>query len=426
MREGTIITILYALMWLILFVRLCKNFKDNTTSIFIVSFYLLYSVLAIFLYNNPDFINDYNEVTIFPYIYLFIAILLTLIPILSFDHSHIQGLIRPSMLLVNIITYTFIFMALVSIPSAISELREGIMLLILDSNGGSELYQEAHGNGISSKSLIDIPKYIFSVFSYVCIFIFFYYLTLPKLKKLALGGLTIAMIYNLLRPISMGLRTDTVMTIFAFMAGFIIMRRWIPKNRRKIIMKGGFLVGSLVILLMIFLAISRFTESKGGVVGTNLDYVAQSSLNFNNYGLDAGGIRYGDRTCRIFKEMAGFTGVPNGVMERRQKYHSMKMDDSIFYTFVGDFTLDFGPITTIILFVLYAIIFSRLTKSHKRRISFSKLILLYLAVLIPLQGGMYLFTFSDGGNYSLLAFAFIAFVFNLKRNSKIKSIAWAH
>lgn len=351
-------------------------------------------------------------------------IYLSMTPIISYDHSNIKGLIRPSSPLIDTFTYTFIILALISLPSTISELRTGIVLLIVDSSGGADLYKDAHGGGLESKGIAAIPKYLFSIFSYISIIIFFYYLTLPKPKKFVLIGLIITMVYNLLRPLSLGLRTDTVMAIFAFMAAYIIMYKWIPKRRNKILLTLASIVGGIVISLMLILSISRFGDRAGGVGGTNLDYIAQASLNFNNYGLDAGGIRYGDRTCRVFKEMVGFSDVPNGIIERRQKYHSMKMNDSIFYTFVGDFTLDFGPIVTVILFILYALILIQLTKCKRNGvISFSKLILVYLAVLIPLQGGMYLFTFSDGGNYSLLAFAFTSIVFKLKKNYK-KKIVW--
>lgn len=424
MRAGSGLAIVYAIIWIIFFLCLCKNFKKNITSIFITIFYVIYSILAIFLYNNNDFGIGYNSLTLFPYLYLFVMIYLSMTPIISYDHSNIKGLIRPSSPLIDTFTYTFIILALISLPSTISELRTGIVLLIVDSSGGADLYKDAHGGGLESKGIAAIPKYLFSIFSYISIIIFFYYLTLPKPKKFVLIGLIITMVYNLLRPLSLGLRTDTVMAIFAFMAAYIIMYKWIPKRRNKILLTLASIVGGIVISLMLILSISRFGDRAGGVGGTNLDYIAQASLNFNNYGLDAGGIRYGDRTCRVFKEMVGFSDVPNGIIERRQKYHSMKMNDSIFYTFVGDFTLDFGPIVTVILFILYALILIQLTKCKRNGvISFSKLILVYLAVLIPLQGGMYLFTFSDGGNYSLLAFAFTSIVFKLKKNYK-KKIVW--
>ncbi|MBR8719420.1 hypothetical protein IX307_000598 [Bacteroides pyogenes] len=425
MREGSIYAILYAIVWSVFFLSLWKKYGPKSASVFVTVFYVLYSILAIFLYNHVDYALDFNTLTIFPYVYLFIMILLSLKPIMSFDKSNVLGLVAPKPSLIAAFTYVFILLALVSLPSTIIEMRSGITLLLLDSSAGADLYADAHGGGVNVKTLADVPKYLFSIFSYISILIFYYYLTKPRLKKFVLFGLSICMLYNLLRPISLGLRTDTVMAIYAILAGYVIMRRWIPKERRKNILMAGSSVGAMVIGLMLILSISRFTNSVGGVGGTNLDYIAQSSLNFNNYGLDAGGIRYGDRTCRIFKEVLGFENVPSGIVGRRAKYQNMKMNDSIFYTFVGDFTLDFGPIVAFIIFLLYSLWFTKLSRVNDGVITFSRLLVVYLEILIPLQGGMYLFTFSDGGNYSLMAFAFTALLFSQVNRNSPNTIIWS-
>ena len=287
MREGTEITIFYALGWLIFFLLLCKNYKKNLTSIFISFFYVVYSILSIYLYNNADFGQNYQEVSIFPYLYLFAMILLSLSPVIAYDHAKVRGLIRPSSSLIDTFTYIFIFLALISLPSTISELRTGIVLLLVDPSGGADLYKDAHGGGVGSKGLIEIPKYLISIFSYISIFVFFYYLTLRKQRKFMLIGLAVTMVYNLLRPLSLGLRTDAVMTIFAFMGGYVIMYKWIPKKRKKILLTLASSIGGLVFCLMMILTVSRFEDRAGGVGGTNLDYIAQASLNLNKYGIEA-------------------------------------------------------------------------------------------------------------------------------------------
>ena len=145
-----------------------------------------------------------------------------------------------------------------------------------------------------------------------------------------------------------------------------------------------------------------------------MSYIGQANLNFNNYGLDAGGIRYGDRTFRVFKEILGFPNVPSGPTERRFKYSNLRIDDNRFSTFVGDFTIDFGSVVAVVIFIVFSLLFLRLTKPKNGMMTFSQLIILYLSILIPLQGGMYLFNYSDGGNYRLIGFAFCALLFNYK------------
>lgn len=423
MREGTIYAIIYALMWIVLFLRLCKHFRENQTTIFVTSFYVLYSVLAIFLYNS---LNSYrfNDVVLIPYIYLFIMILLSLAPIISYDHSCVKGLVRPPEIWVDSFAYFCIICAILAFPGTISELKSGIILLISNSSGGASLYADAHGGIIKEKTLLDVPGYFLSIVSYISIFIFFYYLTIPRLKKTVIIGFSLTMLYSLLRPVSLGLRTDTVMTIFAFVAGYVIMYKWISPKRKKILIWISAIIGTLVVALIMIISISRFEKQESGVGGTNLYYIAHSSIYFNNYALDANGIRHGDRTCRVFKELLGFENVPNGIIERRFMYRNMHLSDNVFSTFVGDFTLDFGPIFAFIIFLLYAISFSRITRTNNHIITFSKLLIVYLTVLIPLQGGMYLFTFSDGGNYTLLAFALMVLFLKWDKN-RTNQIVWA-
>ena len=55
----------------------------------------------------------------------------------------------------------------------------------------------------------------------------------------------------------------------------------------------------------------------------------ESFLFFNNYGLDADGIRYGDRTANLFKQII-WDDTPHNYMERRDKYPHLKIDDYYF------------------------------------------------------------------------------------------------
>lgn len=71
---------------------------------------------------------------------------------------------------------------------------------------------------------------------------------------------------------------------------------------------------------------SRFGKEQAGVGGFINWYVGQGSLYFNNNGLDAGGIRYGDRTINLFKRIID-PDTPKNFVERRDKYHNLELDD---------------------------------------------------------------------------------------------------
>ncbi|EGC87287.1 conserved domain protein [Prevotella denticola CRIS 18C-A] len=81
----------------------------------------------------------------------------------------------------------------------------------------------------------------------------------------------------------------------------------------------------------------------------------------------------------------------------------MEINDNLFSTFVGDFTLDFGPAGAFFIFVIFYSSLIKLTRERKQQIKLYKLLLLYFALCISLQGGMTLFSYSDvSGNLRML------------------------
>ena len=139
---------------------------------------------------------------------------------------------------------------------------------------------------------------------------------------------------------------------------------------------------------------SRFGDYKVDVSGIMNWYIGQGSLYFNNYGLDAGGIRNGDRTMYLVKRVID-PDTPKNFVERREKYHNLKIDDYYFYTFVGDFTIDFGPVPAFIIFVVFNLIVLMLIRPRDGTIQVYQLLLLYFSMCICMQGGMTLFSYSD-------------------------------
>lgn len=412
MREGSIWIIIYAIAWIMFYFVLYKKIKKFGISSLIILTYIIYAICSLLLYNSNVLSGNYRTLELFPYIYLFGMLVLSLLPAIQYDREQIIKIKSPNTFVLNGFSILFILISIILLPNYLSSIQKGINLIIFDPYGGADLYKDTHDIGAVKRTFMDIPFVIFSMFSYIAVLVFFYYLTIPKSNKTLMFGLSISMIVNLLAPISRGLRTETVLMLFAIVSSFFLMKKWIPEKRRKKISLVGISLISGVVFLLVVLTISRIVSRDIDVRGSMVEYVGQANLNFNNYGLDAGGIRNGDRTCRIFKEIMMFDNVPNGPLQRRSKYQNLYIDDYYFYTFVGDFTIDFGPIIAVLIFVVTSFFFVKYTKSKHGTLSFSQLLILYLSILIPLQGGMYLFNYSDGGNYTLIAFAFMATAFS--------------
>lgn len=120
--------------------------------------------------------------------------------------------------------------------------------------------------------------------------------------------------------------------------------------------------------------------------------------------MDDNGIRYGDRTINLVKRLID-SDTPRNYIERRQKYHNLDIDDNLFTTFVGDFTIDFGPIVAVIIFVVFNLYVIRNVRIRAGTIHLHQMLLLYVTLCICVQGGMSLFSYSDTSNIKLLTFA---------------------
>ena len=77
-------------------------------------------------------------------------------------------------------------------------------------------------------------------------------------------------------------------------------------------------------------------------------------------------------------------------VERREIYSKLKINDEVFSTFVGDFTIDFGPFFAVIIFIVFNffVIYSfQRNKTNNNKIKLHQLLLLYFTVCISAQGG---------------------------------------
>jgi oligosaccharide repeat unit polymerase len=210
-------------------------------------------------------------------------------------------------------------------------------------------------------------------------------------------------------------------TLLSLIITYFALKRFLqPKINRIIKIVGlSLLLASLIPLVA--LTISRFGNSKKGSMASVYFYGGQENLYFNYYGLDNGGIRYGDRTFPLFKRILGFDNVPKNFMERRDKYPHLKMSDENFYTFVGDFTLDFGPVIATLIFLVFTLFVTIKTKIRNGIIRFHQLILLHFVMCLCMLGGLKLYPFSDvGGNLQLIMYFLAYLFFRLDYNYRIQ------
>ncbi len=403
--------VFYIFLWIVTIIAYQKKKKHFDAGSLILSSFLLYSVASLLLYDSPFY--TFNDIHIFPFIYLYLMFMLAVSPILKYNDNKIKEIQKPNTILLNTVSIIFIISSLAQFPTIISNFSNSIINLLINESGGQELYNEAMSNSYETGGGISNLSAIFSgAFSNIGILLLFYYLTLKKYNKLILIGLLLSCIAILLSYITLGQRGLIMELVFSMIITYFALKKFFQPKIKKIMKIVGVFLLIVTAVPTIALTNSRFGDTVGGSQSSVYFYVGQAPLYFNNYGLDNGGIRYGDRTFPLFKRMLGIDNVPNNFWDRREKYRNLKINDEVFTSFVGDFTLDYGPFAATLMFLVFTLFALKITKIHNRRILFHQLILLHFVMCVCFLGGLKLYTFSDvGGNLQLIVYFFIFILF---------------
>lgn len=410
MQDTTINNILacsYLLLWVATFIWYHFKHHSIDAGSGIIFMYILYGIISIDSLNDPIFSMSFNNLTLFPYIYLYGMMMLALLPIIN---NHFRPTIKiedPNTRMLNYLSILIIICGFLLIPNIISNFGTGIVKLFTDADAGKDAYLEsAKGAEDTGAAISNIPAVIFNAFSDIAIFLAMYYMTLNS-KKILTSLLWCTVGIGILMPVINGQRTGVITSVLTIFGGYLLFKKYLDKKVNQIFKRVGIISIALIMLPVGAITVSRFGDRAGGTVTSFLNwYIGQGSLYFNNYGLAPGGTRNGERTANLFLRLIK-SDVPKNYVERRQKYPNLEIDDYYFTTFVGDFTIDYGPIIAVIIFLaIYGWIYYK-TKTRTDNITLHQLLLLYITMCVSMQGGMYLFNYSDTANLKIITYLFL-------------------
>jgi oligosaccharide repeat unit polymerase len=408
-------TAIYILILLTLYWR-HRQHSENKWGIgnMLLLSYVLYPIIGCFWYFNTQ--SPYRlfitELQFWPFIYLATMLYIAAYPTLQYDKANIQHITPPPMRLLNVFAVIYIICTLMQVPLIIENMSSGLRSIMIDTAAGADMYLESQIEEATYDGAIsNIASIIFNIFSPLAFILFFYYLTLERRYKWAEIGFGICILIKCFSSLSNGQRTEVTMSVFNILVAYLALRPMLPARIQRGVRITLICLAIAIAIPFIMLSFSRFGDREGGLTGGLVYYIGEAPYYFNQYALDSEVIRHGDRTCNIFKQLLGMP-APEGIFGVRSAYPDATMDDSIFSTFVGDFVLDFGHVTTAIAFIIFSIIFTRLTRTNApNTIPFHRLILAYFAMSVCMQGGMYLFNYSFEGNLQIIAIALFYAIF---------------
>ena len=397
----------YMMVWVLTLIWYHKRYKNIDAGSMVIGSYVAYAFFSIVTLNDDLFNIEYEHLSFFPFLFLYIMLMIALSPVIYLHFNQPENIENPYSKSLYIPCVIIIICVIFLLPDALSGgTGGGVVQLLTDTEAGKTAYLEQLANKEDSGSTIrNLPSVIFNVLIDCCTFLFFYFSTRKSENKYFLQALFLAIFVGMIIPVLNGQRGSVIKSALTIIVAYALFRRYLSERFNRMAQIIGITMAVILAIPITAITLSRFGDRKGsdGASGFVYWYIGQANIYFNNSALDPGGIRYGDRTLNLFKRLI-WSDTPKNYVERRDKYHNLEIDDYYFTTFVGDFVIDFGPIGAFIIFVVFNIWVLNEIRPRDGTIKLHQLLLLYFTLCICMQGGMVLFSYADTGNLAIVVY----------------------
>ena len=353
--------------------------------IYICSIWLISALLAILFHAAASF--SYQRIAYLPYVYMHLCFLLSFLPIIKIEKMNRS---RFEMKNDKIIVSIMYFFVIVSIVPFIENLN-----YFLTSYGGdstvdlAEVYNDKmYGEGVKITWLSSIGKIgnsIDGIFYKFLVFAPFYLLSYGKIKKTFLLLMFLPVMNHLIFQLCSSGRGTVVNFILMSLFLFLFFRKQIPiQLKRSIIRYGGIVFVCIGIALSILTIARKDASNRDALTSVVVGYyVAKSHLDFNEDMWHIKKHTEGDNSFPFAKRILGMHTPEN--KNDYWHYGKIGIEPYLFYTYIGDWFMDFGAIITLSLFFMIYIIARCFFITNKKN-SLLKLFMVYVYCDVLIMG----------------------------------------
>lgn len=418
--QDNVALIIYALLWIILIISLKNRLKRFNLTWALISIYSFMALVCFYLYNSRfAYLFFEKGLSLLGFIYLFIMLLIALYPIIKINEDNVKGIWIPTPKLISACCIICSLLAICSIITILPKLHEGILIMLSGSDDIVELYEESKSERMDTKSFSGSINFlgIFSnIADYFLPLLLFLYLLNKNKNKIVLVLLILGILKGPLQGIANASRFQLISQLYVITLMYFFFKPYLNLDLVKSIKRYFLVISSFFIIIFITISLVRSDSDNRCTPEYGIArYYAQGPIVFNNFCLDANGTREGHFTFPLILHILGEKSMTEN--ELRQKYYFMKVDNSKFTTFVGDYVLDFGPIVAFFLFVLFSMIACAWLRNNGT-LSFSQLIILYLSVRFCCGFYQYQLGVTSGNIFILTSFL-IALLFMGNKNIQV-------
>ena len=409
----------------IFFVIVSYYYSTSNGKLFLLIL-IIYTISAAcsILYVYSDFFSNSNKyntnLNYLPFVFWIISFFLISRPIIYYDRKKTNGLLVN----VRLFEYASLIGLIMGIPPLIDMVPQ-ITKVFYASNLTSTI-SELHDDETVSINFSALGLICFRIIN--SIYQFFLFCAIPILmtpnrKRIYIIGLLIVVIDVNLASLLTGSRSVMINTIIDFALLYLLFCPFFDKkishaiNTYLLLMTGASVI--LFLIITIFRGLGYQENDSKDLLTFLIQYVGEGFVNFHLYIDNIREYNHGNQCFWVFKNIMGLD-VPNikGEAGLRYLYQlHIGIPAMVFYTFIGFFVIDIGPLGTLIFFFLLSQIVQNITKNSigsKKIVPTHTLFLLYIYASI-IANGTCLYKYSWKESIHIIYYVFIYFI--LKYNN---------
>ena len=406
--------IINAVLYVGLFLFLLRK-RKSTIGIFLGLIWSISALSTIFFYINIYKDKQTNQITLFPFIYLFVLVIIFFLPAINIKEKKIQ-----------FISGNYYFLKAISILAILINILpfiENMIYAIIHIFERADTFGINYNNQEKMDFLSSISLVLYKYSTYLRIvipFILFYFLQYSKNNKILIIGLIICVFNPIIGSLNSGSRFVMVTDILYFSIIYLFFKNTIDEKVRRRIIKVFSIGGILMLIIFVSITVFRFSDKGMGMYsiwGWLSLYTGESFLNFNADMWKITQYTDGDNSFFLIRYWLG--EYPEPIRSFQFLGTKVPIRTNVFYTFIGDFYMDFGKYVTVVIIMLLSCFFYVKSKKCSTNTPIHILMLLGLYLKIACVGFTY-FTYLNGAISVPYSLVIIFFVFLSSKGSKIR------
>ena len=259
------------------------------------------------------------------------------------------------------------------------------------------VYAGEEGESLSMSDLewwLILPNTLFSQFSPIAILFFYINVSSNRKSNLFNYILLLSSITPILSAILIAGRSQIIYWLLSYIFCFLLFKNQMDKQQKKVVLRPFIVLAGAMVVFFASVTLARFTtfslDSSTNTFNSVVAYIGQPFINYNNF--------FNNYICsqhtfnRIMPVSHYFVLDPGWTLgDYRALIQSQTgMNIGVFYTLLGDLMVDLvksGMLIFVLLFAMVSIYMSR--QENDNTIPVSRMLLIQLLALIPLQGIFY-------------------------------------